>query len=164
MTVTYSKERDQAAGLTDSTLAFTAAMYTITAMILSGVFYRHRKLKFAFGGERRGLGGRGAGADGLPLRARSRMGGSRWHQVGPQAQRDLPRAHHLHVHARSHRGEKNRELIGVKNMMWGSDFPHFDGTWPHSIEVLEGHFGGVSVNYLKRIARQNVIESLPPAV
>ena len=58
--MTYSKERDQAAGLTDKTLAFTAAMYTITAMILSGALDRHRKLKFAFGRERRGLGGRGA--------------------------------------------------------------------------------------------------------
>ena len=25
-----------------------------------------------------------------------------------------------------------RERIGLRNMMWGADFPHVEGTWPHS--------------------------------
>ena len=28
---------------------------------------------------------------------------------------------------------KNRDLIGLKSLMWGSDYPHFDGTWPCSV-------------------------------
>ena len=43
-------------------------------------------------------------------------------------------------------------------MMWGSDFPHYDGTWPHSIANLEEHFPGVPLADQKRIARTNVIE------
>ena len=57
-------------------------MYTISAMILSGVFDRNRKLKVL------SLENDVAWAAAMlermdyPLRARSRMGGSRWHHVG----------------------------------------------------------------------------------
>ena len=27
---------------------------------------------------------------------------------------------------------RDRERIGLTNMMWGADFPHVEGTWPHS--------------------------------
>ncbi len=53
---------------------------------------------------------------------------------------------------------KNRDIIGIRNLMWGSDYPHIDSTWPHSTDVLEGHFEGVSPEDQERIARQNVIE------
>ena len=26
--------------------------------------------------------------------------------------------------------------IGIDNVMWASDYPHGDGTWPHSREAL----------------------------
>ena len=31
----------------------------------------------------------------------------------------------------------NRELIGRDNIMWGSDYPHFDGAWPDSVGDLQ---------------------------
>jgi predicted TIM-barrel fold metal-dependent hydrolase len=35
------------------------------------------------------------------------------------------------------RGECDiRDQIGVGRIMWGSDYPHIEGTWPHSIETL----------------------------
>jgi predicted TIM-barrel fold metal-dependent hydrolase len=52
----------------------------------------------------------------------------------------------------------NRNIIGVRNLMWGSDYPHFDSTWPHSAEVLSGHFEGVAEEDQLRIARRNAIE------
>jgi len=51
-----------------------------------------------------------------------------------------------------------RDIVGTRNMMWGSDFPHYDGTWPHSLANLEEHFPGVPLEDQKRIARTNVIE------
>jgi predicted TIM-barrel fold metal-dependent hydrolase len=42
--------------------------------------------------------------------------------------------------------------------MWGSDYPHFDGTWPNSQEVLAEHFDGVPLGDQMRIARRNAIE------
>jgi predicted TIM-barrel fold metal-dependent hydrolase len=34
---------------------------------------------------------------------------------------------------------RNRDVIGVANLMWGSDFPHSDGTWPHSVDTIKRH-------------------------
>ncbi len=32
-----------------------------------------------------------------------------------------------------------RDRIGVDRIMWGADYPHIEGTWPHS---LAGPAGG----------------------
>ena len=36
-----------------------------------------------------------------------------------------------------------RDQIGLDRLMWASDFPHSDSTWPHSREVIERDFEGV---------------------
>ena len=41
-------------------------------------------------------------------------------------------------------GVFNRDFIGVENLMWSSDYPHTDSTWPHSRESIEHDFAGVS--------------------
>ena len=41
-------------------------------------------------------------------------------------------------------GMRCRDLIGVDKMMWGSDYPHFDSTWPNSREAIARNFSGVS--------------------
>lgn len=40
-------------------------------------------------------------------------------------------------------GIRNRDAIGVGNLMWATDYPHPDSTWPHSQEVIHTHFDGV---------------------
>jgi predicted TIM-barrel fold metal-dependent hydrolase len=40
-------------------------------------------------------------------------------------------------------GVRCRDLIGVENLMWGSDYPHFDSTWPNSREYIARNFEGV---------------------
>jgi predicted TIM-barrel fold metal-dependent hydrolase len=37
-----------------------------------------------------------------------------------------------------------REFIGVDNLMWSSDYPHTDSTWPHSRESIARDFEGVT--------------------
>ena len=32
----------------------------------------------------------------------------------------------------------------VDNLMWGNDYPHHEGTWPHSAEAIERTMGGLS--------------------
>jgi predicted TIM-barrel fold metal-dependent hydrolase len=34
---------------------------------------------------------------------------------------------------------RERDIIGVDNIMWGSDFPHSDGTWPNSLDAISRH-------------------------
>ena len=41
-------------------------------------------------------------------------------------------------------GVFTREFMGVENLMWSSDYPHTDSTWPNSRESIEHDFKGVS--------------------
>ena len=40
-------------------------------------------------------------------------------------------------------GVSQRERLGVENLMWATDYPHPDSTWPHSQQVLATHFADV---------------------
>jgi predicted TIM-barrel fold metal-dependent hydrolase len=47
------------------------------------------------------------------------------------------------------------DLIGMDNLMWATDYPHPDSTWPRSQEVLREHFKDVSTEDLEQIAAGN---------
>ena len=32
---------------------------------------------------------------------------------------------------------RDRHIIGVDNLLWGSDYPHSEGTFPYSRQVLK---------------------------
>ena len=49
-----------------------------------------------------------------------------------------------------------REFIGVDNLMWGSDYPHTDSTWPCSNDVLDELFEGIDAEHRAKITRDNV--------
>ncbi|MFP2900285.1 amidohydrolase family protein [Corallococcus sp. 4LFB] len=38
---------------------------------------------------------------------------------------------------------EQRHAIGLKNILWGSDFPHLEGTWPHSKKSMQFTFSGM---------------------
>jgi predicted TIM-barrel fold metal-dependent hydrolase len=40
-------------------------------------------------------------------------------------------------------GVRLRDVIGVDRMMWGSDYPHSESTFPHSREILDRILQGV---------------------
>ena len=51
-----------------------------------------------------------------------------------------------------------RGLIGVENMMWGSDYPHPEGTWPHTREYYTEVFSGVPEAEGRKILGENAVE------
>jgi predicted TIM-barrel fold metal-dependent hydrolase len=58
---------------------------------------------------------------------------------------------------------RRRELgrryeIGVGNIMWGNDFPHPEGTWPHTKEWLRNAFSDIPVDETRRILGLNAAE------
>jgi len=62
-----------------------------------------------------------------------------------------------------------RHVIGVEKIMWGSDYPHAEGTWPYTEERLRETFGGVSPDELRPMLGENAariygfdIEKLAP--
>jgi len=54
-------------------------------------------------------------------------------------------------------GIRCRDMIGVENLMWGSDYPHFDSTWPNSQAAIERNFKGVPDDERELILGGNMI-------
>ena len=52
-------------------------------------------------------------------------------------------------------GLMTRHVIGVENLMWGSDYPHDEGTFPHSREVIERTFEGIPEDEKSKIVGEN---------
>lgn len=44
-----------------------------------------------------------------------------------------------------------RYAIGIENIMWGNDFPHPEGTWPHTARHLSETFGDVPVEETRKM-------------
>jgi predicted TIM-barrel fold metal-dependent hydrolase len=54
-------------------------------------------------------------------------------------------------------GVRCRDLIGVDKLMWGSDYPHFDSTFPKSREAIERNFEGVPESEKRQILGENMV-------
>jgi hypothetical protein len=52
-------------------------------------------------------------------------------------------------------GIRLRDVIGVDNMMWGSDYPHSESTFPQSRKILAEILAGVPDDEQARIAGGN---------
>jgi predicted TIM-barrel fold metal-dependent hydrolase len=48
-------------------------------------------------------------------------------------------------------GVVNRDFTGVEPLLWASDYPHPEGTWPHTQETLERIFAAVDPAERRRI-------------
>jgi predicted TIM-barrel fold metal-dependent hydrolase len=53
----------------------------------------------------------------------------------------------------------NRHFTGLRCLMWGSDYPHWEGTWPRSQEAVENLFVGVPEDEVDQIVRRNAVET-----
>jgi len=51
-----------------------------------------------------------------------------------------------------------RYEIGIGNIMWGNDFPHPEGTWPHTREWLGKAFSDIPVDETQQILGSNAAE------
>ncbi|HEV3113804.1 MAG TPA: amidohydrolase family protein [Candidatus Binataceae bacterium] len=55
-------------------------------------------------------------------------------------------------------GVVTRQFAGVENLMWASDFPHADSTWPNSREVIARDFQDVPAAERQRMVADNAAE------
>jgi predicted TIM-barrel fold metal-dependent hydrolase len=53
----------------------------------------------------------------------------------------------------------NRHYTGLHSLMWGSDYPHWEGTWPRSQAAVEEVFAGVPDDEIDQIVRTNAVET-----
>jgi predicted TIM-barrel fold metal-dependent hydrolase len=52
-------------------------------------------------------------------------------------------------------GVKLRHEAGLGNILWSSDYPHSDSTWPRSREVVAEHFAGVPAEERRQVVYAN---------
>lgn len=76
----------------------------------------------------------------------------------PQPPSNFIRQHCIWGFLRDRYGVRHRHEIGLENIMWGSDFPHAAGNWPHSREVLDEMFAGVPQAEHRQITCENAVE------
>ncbi|MCP4905152.1 MAG: amidohydrolase family protein [bacterium] len=51
-----------------------------------------------------------------------------------------------------------RHEIGIDRVMWGSDYPHVEGTWPLTKKFLSEAFAGLPEGDVRRMVGENAIE------
>ena len=53
-------------------------------------------------------------------------------------------------------GVLTRDMIGVDNLMWGSDYPHTEGVWPDSRRKVASNFAGIAEADTRKMVHDNV--------
>jgi len=115
------------------------AQRPLTALLWSGVFERHPRLKYI-------LTETGVGWVVEKLRVLEFKAGN---PIFKHFNRDLSLspseyfARNCYIGASfmpEHEG-RFRHAIGVDRLMWGSDYPHLEGTWPNTMRALHDTFG-----------------------
>jgi predicted TIM-barrel fold metal-dependent hydrolase len=48
-----------------------------------------------------------------------------------------------------------RQVFGADNILWSSDYPHTDSTWPHSQDLITQAFGGIPQADVQKIVGAN---------
>ncbi|MDP3767569.1 MAG: amidohydrolase family protein, partial [Dehalococcoidia bacterium] len=54
-----------------------------------------------------------------------------------------------------HAGLRLLDVLGEDRVMWASDYPHADSTWPESQKAIEEQFKDVSSSARRRVLCEN---------
>jgi predicted TIM-barrel fold metal-dependent hydrolase len=126
---------------------------SITDMLFSGVFERFPKLRIVSAENDAGwIGNVLERLDHFYKRYRYARN---VHLPGQLLPSDVFRQHVSATFIRDKSGVKIRHEIGLGNIMWSSDYPHSDSTWPNSQAVLSEHFAGVPEQEKRMIVCEN---------
>jgi predicted TIM-barrel fold metal-dependent hydrolase len=133
------EEEGRGQDLTQVALGMAEAMSPLTMLIGSGALQRHPKLKFV-------LVECGIGWLAWILYALDEMSGKRHMWQRPILElkpSEFFKRQGYATFGEDPVGLRNRDYTGVECLMWGSDYPHDEGTFPHSQEVIADTFRGV---------------------
>ena len=127
---------------------------SLAHMILAGVFERHPRLRV--GSVEHELGWVPFFLDRLDYTYTQRARRPWWHRFKDGLPSDFFHRNVFLSFQEDAMGIRDRELIGVDQMMWGSDYPHTESTFPQSQKLLDRVFAGVPNEERRRITRDNV--------
>ncbi|MBI4634757.1 MAG: amidohydrolase family protein [Candidatus Rokubacteria bacterium] len=123
----------------------------VTAVILSGVCERHPRLRLVLGE---------SGIGWLPY-VLERLDDTYDERLADDLRLPLPPSAYFkrQIYAtfqKDFHGVRAMAEIAPDNVMWGSDYPHRDGTWPFSQKAIEEQFRGVEESTRRKMLWENV--------
>ena len=141
------------ADLVETVFYMGVALKPLCELVASGVLQRHPRLKFV-------LAECGIGWLAWALQTLDQMQDKR--HMWMNTRLDLRASDYFRrqggaTFADDAAGLNNREITGVDCLLWGNDYPHDEGTFPHSHEAIERTFVGVSEEDKKKILFENAV-------
>ena len=123
----------------------------LCSVILSGVCERHPRLRLVLGE---------SGIGWLPYML-ERLDDTYEERLSDDLQLPLPPSAYFkrQIYAtfqKDFHGVQAMMVIAPDNVMWGSDYPHRDGTWPFSQKAIEDQFRGVDEAIARKMLWDNV--------
>jgi len=134
----------------------TIPILTIEQLFLGGVFDRHPNIRFHFA--ETGIGWLPYWLEQMDDRFERHR---HWAKVKLNKKpSDYVRQHVTFSFQEDHAGTRNRDLIGIDNICWASDFPHSVGDWPYSRETRERQFKSLPDNERRKLEALNIATQL----
>lgn len=136
---------------------------SLTSIILSGVFERYPRLRVVSVENEAGWAGHWL------FRLDRRYEKAGWHENRLSAwsrfKEDVKPSHFFHQNCAvtfqdDWTAVQYRSTIGVDNLLWGSDYPHKESTWPESQRVIREIFDGVPEDEVRKITYLNAARIL----
>jgi predicted TIM-barrel fold metal-dependent hydrolase len=134
----------------------TNSMWTLVDLLFSGVLQRHPNLKFILSE---------GGIGWIPYileRTDYTWERHRWYQDLDRQTRpsDLWKDHFYGCFIEDVHGVRNRDQIGVDNLLIEIDYPHSDSQWPNSRKVIAENFHDVPDDEVRRMVELNARQLL----
>jgi len=129
----------------------------VMKLVASGALDRHPNLKVLVSE---------GGATWVPFIADRMIEGYRQHAmaVHPKLKRDIREIIYTQVYAsfqHDHSAVAVAQYLGYNNVMWGSDYPHMEGTYGHTQATLHELFDGVDPKVRERVTVGAFLELFP---
>jgi predicted TIM-barrel fold metal-dependent hydrolase len=129
----------------------------VMKLVASGALDRHPSLKVLVSE---------GGATWVPFIADRMIEGYRQHAmaVHPKLKRDIREIIYTQVYAsfqHDHSAVAVAQYLGYNNVMWGSDYPHMEGTYGHTQATLHELFDGVDPKVRERVTVGAFLELFP---
>jgi predicted TIM-barrel fold metal-dependent hydrolase len=138
-----------------STIIFGNSVASMTDMLFSGVLHRHPELKLMYAECQIGW---------IPYLLERIDDVWETHKGWSDSKLHCPELpstyYYRQIHACFFKDRVGIDLldrVGLDNIMFETDYPHQDGTWPGSVKAAEEQFGHLSPAQIRKIARGNAI-------
>ncbi len=147
-----------APGAVGATIIFGNSVASMTDFLFSGVLHRFPGLKLLYAEAQIGW---------IPYLLERIDDVWETHRGWAKGQLNCPERPSMYYHRQIHScffkdsvGVELLDKVGLDNVLFETDYPHQDGTWPHSREAAAMQFGHLPQTAIDQIARGNAIRLL----